>query len=108
MHYGAANHSPFPRFQEPIVGNLNMISFRVTQMSLCCMQQRKYSQTLLIWILGAGEVSLSWEWVMLLKSKIQVLFEKNTEEIKEDISIVKLNISILHKAVITLTRMMPE
>ena len=39
---------------------------------------------------------------MLLKSKIQVLFEKRTEEIKEDISIVKLNISNLHKAVITL------
>ena len=81
MHYGAANHSPFPRFQELIVGlNLNMISFRVTQMSLCCMQQRKYSQTLLIWILGAGEVSLSWEWVMLLKSKIQVLFEKKLKK----------------------------
>ena len=68
---------------------------------------------------------------MLLKSKIQVLLEKHTivKEIKEDISIVKLNISNLHKAVIMwnkslitrpyityskssvlyiLTRMMPE
>ena len=36
-----------------LVGNLNMISDRVMQVSLFCMQQRKYSQTLLIWILGA-------------------------------------------------------
>ena len=86
MHCGAANHSPFPRFQELIVGNLNMISVRVTQMSLCCMQQRKYSQTLLIWILGAGEVSLSWECPYLyyvghvIKVKIQVLFEKKLKK----------------------------
>ena len=36
-----------------LVGHLNMISDGVMQMSLFCMQQRKYSQTLLIWILGA-------------------------------------------------------
>ena len=53
-------------------------------------------------------MSLSWECPYLyyvghvIKVKIQVLFEKKTEEIKEDISIVKLNISNLHKAVITL------
>ena len=41
-------------------GNLNMISDGVMQMSLFCMQQRKYSQTLLMRILGAEKVSLSW------------------------------------------------
>ena len=48
-----------------------------------------------------GSVYTYIKWLMFLKSKIQVLFEKHTKEIKEDISIVKLNISKLHKAVIT-------
>ena len=43
-----------------LVGNLNMISDGVMQMSLFCMQQRKYSQTLLMRILGAEKVSFSW------------------------------------------------
>ena len=38
-----------------LVGNLNMISDGVMQMSLFCMQQRNYGQTLLIWVLGAIE-----------------------------------------------------
>ena len=37
---------------------------------------------------------------MILKSKNTFLWEQNTKEIKEDISIVKLNISNLHKVVI--------
>ena len=50
-------------------------------------------------IMGVGDV---------IKVKNTSFIWKKTEEIKEDISIVKLNISNLHKAVITLTRMMPE
>ena len=39
--------------------------------------------------------------VMLLRSKTPFIIEqKNTKEIKEDISIVKLNISNFHKLVI--------
>ena len=50
-------------------------------------------------IMGVGDV---------IKVKNTSFIWKKTEEIKEDISIVKLNISNLHKAVITLTHMMPE
>ena len=38
--------------------------------------------------------------VMLFKSKIHLLFNQDTTEIKQDASIVKLNISKLHQAVI--------
>ena len=37
--------------------------------------------------------------VMLLKLKIHLLFDQNTTEIKQDNSIVKLNISKLYQAV---------
>ena len=37
--------------------------------------------------------------VMLLKPTINLLFDQNTTEIKQDSSIVKLNISKLHQAV---------
>ena len=37
---------------------------------------------------------------MLLESKIHILFQQNTKEIKEDISIDKLKISSLQKAII--------
>ena len=40
------------------------------------------------------------KYIMLLESKIHILFEQNTKEIKEDISIVKLKITNLHKAII--------
>ena len=46
--------------------------------------------------------------VMLLKKKIYLLVNKNTKKIKQDTSIVKVNISKLHQAVIprTITKFM--
>ena len=41
--------------------------------------------------------------VMLFKSTIKLLLDRNTLEIKQGISIVKLNISNVHKAIITWT-----
>ena len=43
------------------------------------------------------------KWVMFLKSKIHLLLDQNTTEVKQDTSIIKLNISKLHQAVIPQT-----
>ena len=41
-----------------------------------------------------------WSWSCYESEKTHLLLEQNTKEIKEDFSIVKLNICNLHKAVI--------
>ena len=43
--------------------------------------------------------------VMLFTLKIHLLIEQNTNETKQDISIMKLNISNLYKAIITTERL---
>ena len=109
VHCGATNHSPFPRFQELIVGNLNMIVTELCKCPFAVCSWRKYCQIPINMDIGGrenggclchGGVCTCIKWVMLLKSKIQVLFEKHTKETKGDVSIVKLNISYLHKAII--------
>ena len=44
--------------------------------------------------------------VMLFTLKIHLLIEQNTNETKQDISIMKLNISNLYKAIITTERLL--
>ena len=44
--------------------------------------------------------------VMLFTLKIHFLIEQNTNETKQDISIMKLNISNLYKAIITTERLL--
>ena len=44
--------------------------------------------------------------VMLFTLKIRLLIEQNTNETKQDISIMKLNISNLYKAIITTERLL--
>ena len=51
-------------------------------------------------VLCSQELSGCIKQIVLLESKIHILFQQNTKEIKEDISIVKLKISSLQKAII--------
>ena len=63
----------------------------------------QYSQTLLIWTLkGPQKVSVLRASCYYVKK--HYLLKQHTKEIKEDISIVKLNIFNSHKVVIRLTK----